>query len=534
MSRQDRRKSKRKAQKAPDHSQRMNHLKVKALSQVAHRAWAANQRHKTIALLCEAARREPTNIAVLLQLAQAYGKQRDYDNAEALLTRVLELAPRKASVHRQAAETYAAIDRPERAIACYRRCVELSRDKTHSAPALVDLARLHERRHELDAARAAIDEALKLDAENEEALLQQAELMRRAGETEQAESTLQRLAEDAARNWATRAQAWYDLAQMFDQADRYDEAFQALLAAKRLVSPHASSARREQQTSFLKNVELMQQLDAGCYERWKAAAAEDSPYRFAVLTGHPRSGTTLVEQVLDSHDEAISADEFDVITHWIYLPIVSRFPFSHSITSILDKVPAAVRQQARATYWRQTEAIFDEPIGDRLLIDKNPAMTPLLPIVNWAFPEMKMLVALRDPRDVILSCFMQKLKPNPISVNWLTLPDAADYYAWTMQSWLVTRQHTTSPWLEFRYEDVVADLAGQARRILEFLGLPWDDKVLRFYDHAREKLVRSPTYQDVTQPVYNRAVGRWQHYARYIEPVMDKLGPCLKEFGYSE
>ena len=70
--------------------------------------------------------------------------------------------------------------------------------------------------------------------------------------------------------------------------------------------------------------------------------------------------------------------------------------------------------------------------------------------------------------------------------------------------------------------------------LLEFLGLPWDDRVLKFYEHAREKMVRSPTYRDVTQPVYNRAVGRWQHYAEFLEPVMAKLRPFLAEFGYAE
>jgi hypothetical protein len=251
------------------------------------------------------------------------------------------------------------------------------------------------------------------------------------------------------------------------------------------------------------------------------------------LTSHPRSGTTLVEQVLDSHDEAISADEFDVATHWIYLPIVRKFPYSLPILAILDKVPAAVRQQARATYWQQTEAIFDQPIGGRMLLDKNPAMTMLLPVVQWAFPEMKTLFALRDPRDVILSCFMQKLQPNPISVNWLSLSAAADYYAATMRMWLAVRAVTDGAWLEFRYEDVVADLDAQARRILEFLGLPWDDKVLRFYEHAREKMVRSPTYKDVTQPVYAKSVGRWQHYAKHLDPVIEKLRPFLVEFGYA-
>ena len=87
-------------------------------------------------------------------------------------------------------------------------------------------------------------------------------------------------------------------------------------------------------------------------------------------------------------------------------------------------------------------------------------------------------------------------------------------------------------WLS-RYEDVVADLEGQARRILEFLGLPWDDGVLKFYEHAREKVVRSPTYQDVTRPIYQGSVGRWQNYAKHFEPVMEKLQPFITEFGYS-
>ena len=76
-----------------------------------------------------------------------------------------------------------------------------------------------------------------------------------------------------------------------------------------------------------------------------------------------------------------------------------------------------------------------------------------------------------------------------------------------MNMWLAVRRFTEGSWLEFRYEDVVADLDGQARRILGFLDLPWDDKVLRFYEHARAKVVRSPTYKDVTQPVYQRLGG---------------------------
>jgi tetratricopeptide (TPR) repeat protein len=530
MSRRERRKSK---GKKPDASERMNRLKARALTQVAGQAWAFNQRHKTIALLTEALRRDPENTGLHLKLASAHGRQRDYEKAELLLERLHHLAPRKASVNHQAAQVYVAIDRPDRAVECYRRCLELYRDDAKKSSALVELAAIYERRHDVESARAAIEEARKLDADNEEVLFQQALLDRRAGQIAQAETALRALAEDSARSPAVQTQAWYELASIWDGAGEYDDAFGALKSAKQIAAGYAGPHQAENRITLEKTRELAEQLDATAYERWNAVAEQDTHFRMAVLTGHPRSGTTLIEQVLDSHDEAVSADEFDVVTHWIYLPIMSRFPVSQSVLSILDRVPPAVRQQARATYWQRSEAILNQPIGSRLLIDKNPAMTMLLPVINWAFPEAKMLIALRDPRDVVISCFMQRLQPNPISVNWLTLSDTVDFYAHMMRAWLAVRRHGTGRWIEFRYEDVVADLEGQARRIFEFLELPWDDKVLRFYEHAQAKTVRSPTYQDVTRPVYQKAIGRWQNYAKHLEPLMPKLEPFLKEFGYS-
>jgi hypothetical protein len=362
--------------------------------------------------------------------------------------------------------------------------------------------------------------------------LQQAVLDRRRGDLQQSESDFRVLVADEKLTWPTRVQAWYELAQLLDDTERYDESFNALLAAKQLLKPRAAPYRQQNDFTVFKNQQLLETIDKATYDRWGELANADTPYRLAVLTSHPRSGTTLVEQVLDSHDELKSADEFDVFAQWIQNPIVRKFHPDTPLLTILENVPNAVRQQARATYWQQTEAIFDEPIGDRMLLDKNPGMMIFMPAVNWAFPEMKMLIAIRDPRDVVLSCFMQKVPLHPISSNWLSLANTATYYAQVMKTWLKVREITRSPWIEFRYEDVVADLEVNARKILEFLGLPWDDKVLKFYEHAREKMVRSPTYKDVTKPVYHKSVGRWQHYARHFEPILDTLEPYIKEFGY--
>ena len=86
--------------------------------------------------------------------------------------------------------------------------------------------------------------------------------------------------------------------------------------------------------------------------------------------------------------------------------------------------------------------------------------------------------------------------------------------------------------METRYEDNVRDLETESSRILDFLDLPWDQSVLQFHEHARQKHVRSPTYEAVTQPVYNHAVGRWKHYAEFLKPHLEILDPFVKAFGY--
>jgi hypothetical protein len=89
-----------------------------------------------------------------------------------------------------------------------------------------------------------------------------------------------------------------------------------------------------------------------------------------------------------------------------------------------------------------------------------------------------------------------------------------------------------APCLEVRYEDMVDDLKSVAHRTLEFLGLPFDDQVLKFDEHARKKIIHSPSYADVTQPVYQRARGRWRNYQKYLEPHLARLEQFVKAFGY--
>jgi len=177
-------------------------------------------------------------------------------------------------------------------------------------------------------------------------------------------------------------------------------------------------------------------------------------------------------------------------------------------------------------------ASLNQPIGSRIHLDKNPTLTLLLPGMLRLFPETKLLIALRDPRDVVVSCFMQYLPLNTNSVCFLTLERTARRYAHDMGIWLKLREMIGTPWLEVRYEDCVADLEREARRTLDFLGLPWDPQVLQYRERLKAKAVSSPTYEAVSKPLYTSAIGRWKNYRKFLEPCLAILQPFIEAFGY--
>ena len=132
----------------------------------------------------------------------------------------------------------------------------------------------------------------------------------------------------------------------------------------------------------------------------------------------------------------------------------------------------------------------------------------------------------------MLSCFFQNIPLNADNVNFLSLGRTAKHYVDLMGIWLAVKRWEGFEWLETRYEHMVEDPEREGRRATEFLGLTWDARQATFYDQSLRKQFYSPTYQDVTVPVYKRSLGRWQFYEKYLAPVFSALEPCLREFGY--
>jgi hypothetical protein len=170
-----------------------------------------------------------------------------------------------------------------------------------------------------------------------------------------------------------------------------------------------------------------------------------------------------------------------------------------------------------------------------LLIDKLPLNVIHCGLIHRLFPEAKLILAARHPCDVCLSCFMQTFKPNAAMASCFRLEDTAALYDAAMRLW---RQYTRVLALDYhvvKYERLVDDFEGEARRLLEFLDIPWHDAVL---DHAQGALRRgrisTPSYHQVARPVYRRACHRWRKYERHLTPILDTLEPHIRWLGYND
>lgn len=419
------------------------------------------------------------------------------------------------------------------AIQCYVRSLEQDPGSPETPAVLLELSQMHERRHQLEAAVDYARRAAASPSMFEQADYQLAVLQRRQGAPGDAAARLEQLLERRKAPRSVQADAWYQLAAIEDKAGRFDKASVALAAAKKLLAVEATDLRHAATQIAASSRRMLRELTAGHFQRWHAA--EFKPLAgagLALLTGYPRSGTTLLEQVLDSHPALTSGDELPIFYEAVHEPIVRQGHADESLPEMLEKLSSDRLEQLRAGYWSAMEGRLRRSLAEQLLLDKNPAMTQLLPTVARVFPEMQLLFAVRDPRDVVISCYLQQLPLNTVSVNYLSLEQTVRDYVRIMQMWQQFREQIQNPWIEVRYEDTVADLESQARRVLNFLGLPWDDAVLEYRQRAHEKHVHSPTYVAVTQPVYTSSIGRWRSYADLLAPYLDKLKPWVETFGY--
>ncbi|MEI6076583.1 MAG: sulfotransferase [Verrucomicrobiota bacterium] len=464
------------------------------------------------------------------ELGNAASGELDFLLANQAYRRARELAPQNAALLSMVGMQYQGLRQLDDARTCYENAVAADPD---SVDARISLAVWFEKERRLDEAWDCVEAILARHPRDDQARYFRALLLHRKKKDAEAETALRDLIRGEPQYPYVKYAAPHLLGVVLDQLGQYDEAIGWLVKAKAQVRTITDTALLENSydDGDRRRREMLAGLTPEMLRRWRQEApATREKYQIAFLGGHPRSGTTLLEQILDANPDVLAFDEpasfHQEVEKQLHIPSTAK-PAEQ-----LDRLSIARRREMRRRYVKSLLREIPGQPPQRVLVDKNPSPTMSLNVWLRVFPELKVIIALRDPRDVIISCFFLNIMLNATNVNFLSLERTARHYADLMDVWLRLRELGGFDWIESRYEDVVADVEFEGRKVTEFLGLTWHADQARFHETARRKVLYAPTYHDVTQPVYQRAVKRWERYAAALEPVAAKLEPYCRAFGY--
>jgi tetratricopeptide (TPR) repeat protein len=467
------------------------------------------------ALVAEAA--DP--VAVGLDLATALIALERREEALALLEDMARRAPTDGAVSHNLAKLYQELARPTDALETInRRLAEAPKD----VDALHRRATILEQVNEPERAEADVEAGLAQDPRHAGLAFVAAKLDRRAGRIERAMERLGRAAAASTALPGFNVDVAFENAQCLDALGRHDEAYAAFADANAKAAASIDSRRARARNQDLLDG-LRDLADGPNLARLPVSALSDECPDPVFMIGFPRSGTTLLDRVLDAHPDLAVMEEH---------PILVTLGLSRpGYPTYLPDLTETERRAMRAEYFGQARGDMGQTPAR--LVDKLPLNILHVPLIRALFPDGPIILSLRHPADVVLSCFMQNFRLNAAMSTFTDLDAAARQYDQVMTLWSRYVEVLGVDAIEVRYEDMVSDLESVARRVLDGLDVPWSDSVLAFRDHLKGRVIATPSYAQVAAPIHSGAVGRWTAYRDHLAPVMPILEPWIDRWGYS-
>jgi tetratricopeptide (TPR) repeat protein len=521
-------------------------------------SFAQNRDIRRAAALAERALAEGFEHPLLLNVqATRLEEEGRIEEALRLLERGVALAPADVPVRNALALCLQRLDRPQEALAhlevILKSHPQLGFAHTSKGNALIALGAL-------GLAQASHLKALELDPENLAAMASLASIATHRGEhagarrwaervlarvpgfpdavlslasadlaggaAARAESALRALLADPRAGPTDRARASGLLGDVLDAQARYGEAFSAYAAGNELTR---QAQRRFERSDMLGFTRALTARFAALAPAWAATPTPALPAGGAadhvLLMGFPRSGTTLLEVILDGHPRVASLDEHELLTEGVQTFLANP--------GALDKLAAASEAELtplRAAYWQRVRAGGVE-VGGKVFVDKHPLNTLKLPLIARLFPRAKIIFMRRDPRDVVLSCFRRRFRMNPAMYQMLTLAGAAQFYDAVMEFAARVQPVLGLTWSEVRYEELMADFAPQTRRICEFLGLEWTPGLSEFAARVQSREHATPSTAQLARGLDHSGIGHWRHYREQLAPLEGLLARWIARYG---
>jgi tetratricopeptide (TPR) repeat protein len=508
---------------------------------------------------------DPYNPLALISLGQVLcelAAPESLKEAEAVSRRALALAPRSPQAINNLGRVLGLLGRHDEAVACNQRLsapgargLIARQDKgrlSSQQPSDPESARAHQRQglafleeSQLDKAEAAFREALRLDPTLAISWTSLARIQAELGEFEQSCQSargalavspksveaywrlaitlkgrlpdhelqaMEGLLDDDSLSHDARSMLRFALAAVLDGRGLYSRAASLLDTANALESVQKAARGLhydpDLHSEFI--AQMIAAFNADLLDRGRGWV--DSNPRPIFVVGFPRSGTTLVEQILASHSKIHGAGElydvhriFDMLPQLVSQPAYKPF----DALKILDPDSA----KAAAQIYLDSLELLAPPEVDRV-VDKMPDNIRMLGLIALLWPGARVIACGRDPRDIAVSCWQAGFKTNPWSNVWEHIAQRFADHQRIVEHW---RRIRPLEWLDVRYEELVADPDEQARRLIDFVGMDWEPTCLEF--HLTKRVVRTLSLVQVRQPIHSHSVGRWKNYEPSLQPM---------------
>lgn len=463
-----------------------------------------------VALLQRSLQLKPDHLEALLGLARLQHEQGSFGEAEALLRRALAKNPGNDGAYCLLGLVLTEQDDAMGGKAAFQQALHLNPDSTE---ARIGLGVLCLESGTFEEAKGLFREVLAVEPENIGAHfhLAQAGKIKSGDENlvtlEAMLPKLDTLEEDQ------RIILHYTLGKTYDDLGEYARAFPHFMAGACLKRSKLNYSIQIENEQIRRTLEIVDEA----FVRRMAGSGDPSELPVFVL-GMPRSGTTLTEQIIASHPEVHGAGELKNLLRLVLQTAPGRKPQPFPGNwAMLDRETLTAWGRQYAAGLRQLAP------GARRITDKMPANYQALGLIPLMLPNARIIHVKRNPVDTCLSCFTQLFSQEQgATYNLQELGQHYRNYASLMTHW---RTLMPGRFLEVQYEDVVADLETQAKRLIAFCGLEWDDACLAFHQNKRN--IRTVSLTQVRQPMYTNSVERWRHYESFLAPLLDTLGDLV-------
>lgn len=486
-------------QKVPNQPDALNLLGVLAMEAGNHDA--------AFDFLGRAVQARPKDPAILNNYGNALSLVRRYEEASEHLERAVAINPDMADAWLNLGRNLNMSGNPQRAIVCFERLQKLRPDSNSGqagiARAMLELGRTAE-------AEAAAREIIAKSPKAATGYVNLANTRKFKPEDTEINAIEELLSDPSTAKKEFRG-LYFAAAKICDDTKRFDDAFKYYDAANKLAEGKYDRAELERQYADLKKTYTRKFFQ----ERANFGVSSERP---VFIVGMPRSGTTLLETIIGSHPQAFAAGELETIKR-----------LERDMGTLVFK-DEGTSKNARQLTWVGSEVLAERylEVIDRKarsdaairITDKMPHNFQAVGFIALLFPKARIIHAKRNPMDTCLSCWMQNF--NDSHTYSRSLSDAGHHYR--IYQDLMAHWHEVLPGriLDIEYEDLVGKQEETSRKIIDHVGLPWDDAVLQF--HKLERTVLTASVWQVRQPIYKQSAGRWKNYEAHIGSLQRALG----------